>query len=265
MAVKSALRVIEIMEFFARHRRPARLSELAEALGYPVSSTDALLKTLTAQGYMRLDADTRGYWPSSRMAHLTSWIKADGFEQVVALDAMFRLRAAVDEPVVLATPNGIYLDYVESILVAGRQTLHLRAGERRLLVQTGTGWLFLARQQRSEALEIYRQTIDLRMLHEKDFGRADFERRLDEHMAMDVSVLWASELSAPTAHWNGGMISAIIATPPESRPLALGVYGSVQSLAAKRDFIVAEMRAEVDAIRSQVDAGTWSDHPVEGD
>lgn len=50
--VKTALRVIEIIELFARETRPLALSEMARLLDAPVSSCLALLRTLSRQGYI---------------------------------------------------------------------------------------------------------------------------------------------------------------------------------------------------------------------
>ena len=254
-AVKSAIRVIEIMEYFARYREPARMSQIADALGYPTSSANALLKSMVARNYMDFDALTHRYMPSARMAHLTSWIDGGGFEQGVMLDAMCRLRDAVDEPVLLATPAGLFVDYIETVHVADGEHLRIRTGTRRLLVQTGIGWLYLSRQSRADALDIYRRTILAGELSERQFSRTAFERRLDEHRDLDVSVLCASALKIPTCHWNGGMISALVPAPQGHRALALGVYGAMPSMRTKRALIVAELRRILAEIREEVATG----------
>jgi DNA-binding IclR family transcriptional regulator len=55
--VKSAVRTVAVLELLAaRGERPARLRELAEALGVPRSSMYALLQTLVECGWVRTDA-----------------------------------------------------------------------------------------------------------------------------------------------------------------------------------------------------------------
>ena len=255
--VKSAVRVLEILEYFAKRQAGARLSDVALALGYPTSSAEALLKTLAKQGYMHFDAATRRYTPSARLAQLASWIAADGFEQAVVTPALYALRDDLSEPVVAATVNGLHLEYTASVLVGVEQPLYIHAGEKRLLVQTGTGWLFLARQDRTAAIDIYRQTIQAGLLRAADFDETAFLRRLDDHQHTDISVLAASELKAPTGHWSGGMISAILPTPVDCRPLAIGVYGEARALDKKRHPIMTRMRAIIHDVGEKASADRW--------
>ena len=46
MLVKQAANVLELMEYFARRRRPATLAEIADDLGWPRSSTFNLVGTI---------------------------------------------------------------------------------------------------------------------------------------------------------------------------------------------------------------------------
>ncbi len=50
--VKSAARVLDILEYLARSERESTLTEIATTLGLPKSSTWLLLQTLTARGYL---------------------------------------------------------------------------------------------------------------------------------------------------------------------------------------------------------------------
>ncbi|MGN6447891.1 MAG: helix-turn-helix domain-containing protein [Brucella intermedia] len=47
--VKSAVRVLEILEFLARAHKPVTLKAIVAELGYPKSSTFNLLATLVAR------------------------------------------------------------------------------------------------------------------------------------------------------------------------------------------------------------------------
>ncbi|MDQ0392803.1 IclR family transcriptional regulator [Labrys monachus] len=56
--VKSAVRVLEMLELLARSTRPVSLKEVALELGYPKSSAHQLLATLVSRGYaMREDGE----------------------------------------------------------------------------------------------------------------------------------------------------------------------------------------------------------------
>lgn len=54
--VKSALRVLEILELFDAGRRPLRVADIVDRMNVPQSSPSMLLKTLVARGYMDFDA-----------------------------------------------------------------------------------------------------------------------------------------------------------------------------------------------------------------
>lgn len=64
--VKSALRVLEILELFDAERRPLRVADIVDRMNVPQSSASMLLKTLVARGYMDFDAASREYCPSVR-------------------------------------------------------------------------------------------------------------------------------------------------------------------------------------------------------
>ena len=51
-SVKSANRVLDILELFASSERPLALRDVASILGLPKSSTHMLLGTLEQRGYM---------------------------------------------------------------------------------------------------------------------------------------------------------------------------------------------------------------------
>lgn len=52
MNVKQAANVLDLLEFFARHKRPATLAEVAKAMEWPRSSTFNLLGTLASRGFL---------------------------------------------------------------------------------------------------------------------------------------------------------------------------------------------------------------------
>jgi DNA-binding IclR family transcriptional regulator len=62
--VKSAQRVLELLEFFAEERRPAPVGVIAQALGWPQSSTSVLLKGLAETGFFDHDARAGLYAPT---------------------------------------------------------------------------------------------------------------------------------------------------------------------------------------------------------
>lgn len=76
--VKTALRVIEIMEIFAREGRTLTLTELAKLLDAPVSSCLGLVRTLTSLGYLYETGRRQGYYPTGRLLAIAQRIaKAD--------------------------------------------------------------------------------------------------------------------------------------------------------------------------------------------
>jgi IclR family transcriptional regulator, acetate operon repressor len=243
--VKSAARSFEILEHFNRERRPLRLRDFVDHLDYPTSSIAALLKSMVAQGYMIFDPHARTYLPTARLAQLVNWVPVKTFEQGVVLDIMYRLQRTTRELIVLGVEDDIYLEYVHTLRSTEGMQLYIAPGTRRLLVQTGTGWLFLSRRPREQALEIYRRTIIRGELTEPEFPMSQFEACLDDHRDRDISFSKARDLVRPVAHWGGGMVSALLPVPDAQRPLAIGVGGPADRLEQHLDEISQALRDEI--------------------
>lgn len=248
MQVKSAARVFSVLELFDRERRPLRLKDIACELDQPTSSTAALLKSIAAQGYLSFDAKTRAYFPTPRLAKIAHWVPYEAFEQGVVQEALRQLQRATGETTILAAQHGIFIEYEQTVNATEGIHLRLAPGTRRLTVQTGTGWLLLNRLPRPQAVAVYEETIAAGELDRRKFSRAAFLARLDDHAGRVISFVRARDILIPTAHWGGGMVSALIPVPNGHRPLALGVGGPADRLEANMKTISAALTNAIESI-----------------
>ncbi|EHP44744.1 IclR family transcriptional regulator [Cupriavidus basilensis OR16] len=144
MNVKTALRVLEIIETFARERRALSLSELARLLAVPASSCLALIRTLTSLGYLYETGRRQGYYPTGRLLAMAQQIARHDPVLDRVHGTMNELRAATGETVVIGKLHEgrwvVYLDVLESphairyIATAGeRRELHANSIGKALL------------------------------------------------------------------------------------------------------------------------------------
>jgi DNA-binding IclR family transcriptional regulator len=114
----TALRVIEIMEIFAREGRSLTLTELARLLGAPMSSCLGLVRTLAAMGYLHETGRRQGYYPTSRLLSMAQRIARNDPLLERVQPVMETLRNETGETVIFGKlqEDGrvIYLDVLES-------------------------------------------------------------------------------------------------------------------------------------------------------
>ncbi|MDF8334902.1 helix-turn-helix domain-containing protein [Novosphingobium cyanobacteriorum] len=85
-SVKSARRVLEVLEYFSSGPTEATVMEMARALDYPQSSTSELLSSLVTLGYLNHDRHRRTFRPTVRVAAIGSGVGADVFRRGAILD-----------------------------------------------------------------------------------------------------------------------------------------------------------------------------------
>lgn len=133
-----------ILEFFRDTRRPATARELADALAMPRSSTNVLLRSLIAGGYLRYDEAPAAYFPTLRVFQLGGWL-IDGFINHPRIDAaMRRLSEATRETVCLWMQVGTSLSLVSVIPAVQPISLTLQTGMTAPVFGSGVGRALLA-------------------------------------------------------------------------------------------------------------------------
>lgn len=110
--VKSAGRVLQILEFFDAVQREARVTEISRALHYPQSSTSVLLRSLVDMGYLQHDRYRRSYYPTRRVSLLGNWVDPAMVQQGRLLAQANKLASATERTVVIASANGLHAQYI---------------------------------------------------------------------------------------------------------------------------------------------------------
>ena len=103
--VKSGARSLQVLEFFFHNRRPARTSEISRFLGVPNSSTDELLRTMAALGYVAFNPRNKCYAPSYRLFAIARGLEDGFFSNGVIAETLREIADATGETVVLAAEN----------------------------------------------------------------------------------------------------------------------------------------------------------------
>lgn len=142
--VKSATRVIEVLEYFQSVKQPRAMSEIALALGYPQSSTTVLLKTLVTLGYLNFDRTARVYFPTPKVTALGDWVPRALFGTGRVLEAMRDVHGATGEGVGLSTKNDVYLQYVQNLQSTHPLRFVIPEGTLRPITQSGIGWTLMS-------------------------------------------------------------------------------------------------------------------------
>jgi len=153
-SVKSAQRVLSIFRYFEKGREPRTLSEISQDLGYPVSSTLALLRSIHKLGYLTYNIETKSYFPSLRFALLGQWIPERLFEGGGVVKMMESLAMATQETILLAVQSGLYMQQVHAVETMQPLSYRPPNGTLRPLLKSVPGKALLSRQSEAQVLKV---------------------------------------------------------------------------------------------------------------
>jgi len=244
-AVKSAGRSLEVFQFFAQERRPAKASEIARRLGIPSSSTSFLLRTLLELDYLVLDEDTRTYFPSARFFLLGAWM----FDAVVVpaevCDLAKRLSIEAGETTILAMESGCSVVYID--VAACRPTRHspVRIGIRRSIIKSGAGKILLSLKSDLEVSALARRANAELAAERTGQVRLDALR-----LEMEECRTNGYALSRRMIYRDMDSIAMHLPIPPGRPAISIAVGGQANRIHAQRARLVAVMERLIEPFRS---------------
>ena len=143
MHVKTAGRTLDLFEAFARERRPLSLSQLARAIGAPVSSCFGIVRTLEARGYLYEVKARGGFYPTKLLFEHARVIASHDPLADRFVPLLEKLRDQTGETVLVSKRldrQAVYLEVLESPhsiryspKVGEFRPLHASAGGKALL------------------------------------------------------------------------------------------------------------------------------------
>jgi DNA-binding IclR family transcriptional regulator len=105
-------RTLDLLELFAREKRPLTLSDIAHLLKIPLSSCHDVVQAMQARGYIYELAPRSGYYPTSRLNLIGNEI-GNSDPVLARADLLLRsLRDSLDESVLLSKVSGLTATYL---------------------------------------------------------------------------------------------------------------------------------------------------------
>lgn len=244
--VKSATRVLEVLEHFARLREPLALKQIAESLGYPQSSTTVLLKSMITLGYLNYDRARRVYFPTLRVAALGDWVSQAVFGKRQAVEeAMRDLHSLTGETISIVVLNDIYIQYIRVIQSTHALRFHTEEGSMRPLTQTAMGWLLLTDRTAGEADKLIRRA-NIAVPDPK--ARVPAERVLHEVAeARERQAIYVEN----TPLLGGATIGVVLPCRLQGRIAVLGLGGTIDRIRPQRARYTAHMKRLAEALADQ--------------
>jgi DNA-binding IclR family transcriptional regulator len=142
--IKSAHRVLEILEYFDQDRPHATVMDMSRTLSYPQSSTSELLRCLTRLGYLHYNRFRRTYSPTARVALLGAWVKPALFRGGPLLSAIDDLARLTGETVLLSTASNYTVQHLHTIHGDADHCVDAHGGDTLPLLHCPQGRLLLA-------------------------------------------------------------------------------------------------------------------------
>ena len=144
MIVKQVEAALDVFELFGRVQQPRTLTELADQLALPKSSTFNIIETLSRRGYLYEVRRRGGYYPTQRLMQLaTSILEGDPIAQRLHGE-LLALADETGETVLLSARDGDSVVYVDVVEAPSPVRYAARAGDRRPVFATSGGKAILS-------------------------------------------------------------------------------------------------------------------------
>jgi len=235
--VKSAVRVLELLEFLDRIERPAAVSEIARELDWPQSSTSMLVGSLVDRGYLAAAPDRR-IQPTARVSMLGRWVDARITDGRIG-QLMRDLGRETGETILLGIPSGIHSIYIDTIPATNPMRLQLSRGTRRPLAGSGMGLLLLSGMSDDEVA---------RRLARADAARPAGAAPLDiGEVTREVRRIREQGYALSTDHvvQGAGIVCVLLPDGMSEQPVGIGIGGLSSGIAENAAAFVALMREKI--------------------
>ena len=237
--IKTAGRVFEVLEYLREVRRQVTVREVSERLGYPLSSTQVLMKSLATLGYLRYDRRARAYFATPMLARLGDWVLESlhaGGDLFQALEVVARETGLTT---ILAVENDIYAQYAHVVLGRGALQFNVQTGTRRVLCMSGLGWAMLATRGDGEIVRLIQRT-NARLGASGQTVDPDYVTdRIHETREHGYA------FSRGTVTEGVGIVALALPPGPSHELMAVGVGGPIARLELDLEAIVRTMRERV--------------------
>ncbi len=237
--VKSAQRVLELLEFFAEWRRGATVKEISQSLGWPQSSTSVLLKSLRESGYFDHDARTGLVQPNVRLALATAWIAEHLYTERSLLQLMQQVLDGSGHTVMIGRLQGAQVRYLHVLQSTRVERFTAKIGSLRPLFRSAPGKMLLTtRTERDVALLLRRANAmetDHRLRVDEPTARRERQEALQQG--------WAMSFGTSVAGAAG--LAILLPVPRGQEPLTLSLGGPLKEIVAQRDTRLALLRDAV--------------------
>ena len=237
--VKSAGRVLRILELFDILRREAPVSEVSDLLDLPQSSTSVLLRSMVVMGYLQFNPQTRAFSPTTRVALLGNWVNGSMISDGLLMKLIQRVNARTKQAVVVAVRNRIWSEYIHVIQSTNSIRLFVVKGSRRPLIRSGTGLMLLADIPDPDIRRIAVRT-------NAEAGTTEPQNcilTLMDEVAVVRQQGWACTLDTITK--GGGMIAMRLPQLNDEEHLVIGMAGITDDLRENRDNYLAILHEEI--------------------
>lgn len=241
--VKSAVRVLEVFDYFRRQRGPRQLKQICEALGYPQSSGTVLLKNLTTLGYLSYDRVARCYFPTLKVAALGDWLEQALFGRGQIFEIMRDLHSASGEAVSVALQNDVYLQYIHVIQSIHPLRFHTEEGSMRPLTLSATGWVLMSAHPDREVDRLIRRANIAAPRVEDRQPMALMMQRV--HDARAAGHAYAENLPL----LGGATLCVMLPLKVQGRPVVLGMGGALERIRPRRQEYLQLMQDLVATLR----------------
>lgn len=243
--VKSAVRVLQVLDYFRTERQPRSLKDICEALDYPQSSGTVLLKNLTQMGYLSYDRPSRLYFPTLRVAALGDWISEALFGQGQVFEVMRDLHSATGEAVSIALENDVYMQYIRVIQSIHPLRFHTEEGLMRPLTQSATGWMLMTTRQDRELERLIRRAN----IATPDRGaRQPLELMMQRvHQARRDGYAYAENIPVQ----GGATVCMLLPVTVQGRAAVIGIGGALERIKPQKEALLKLLRGAIAALSAE--------------
>ena len=157
MKVRQAANVIELLEFFAERLRPATAAEIADALGWPRSSTFNLVGTLAELGYLYEPRGRGGLYPTSRWLSAAQAVSEAELLPEAVMRLVAQVAAETGETTLVGATAGLHAIVMHVVESEAPIRYFAAEGKRLPIHSCATGWALLSRLSVTQRKGLYKR------------------------------------------------------------------------------------------------------------